>query len=461
MKRQWGLRMACGLLACSLLAGCASGSSGSSASGASPSGENAPEEKTEILLWSGSRADLAFRERKLAEFNEANPDMNVRMEVFTEDYGTTLELAFTSNQAPDIFQVDTNAQYYVERNMIAPIDAYITDEHRQRFGELLQVDQVNQVDGKLYTLAERGITYRLLYNKDIFAQVGLPGPPKTLQELYDYARQITEWGKKDGIYGFAMPLKSTSSVGERVIDQLGYRNGLSTYDYNQGVYDFSVVEPILDTFRQMYQEQILFPGIEGLDIDPLRTQFAAGKIGMYINGNWEIAIYDENGQFPAQCDWDAAPLPGIDTDSPTGRTDIRNAGRSWGISSTCQNPDKAWRYIDFLLSDEYLAQYQQEGYGTVIVPSAAAIAQSPDQKGAAGFAMKDELDRIWPVRPDKAGMKLEGKNAYDVYAEVILGAAETQTALEDLTARYNTGLDASEQDGIITRVILPDFDPAH
>jgi len=423
--------------------------------------ESESVKKTDILLWTAQRADIVFREKKLAEFNNANPDLNVKMEAYTEDYATTLELAIASEQAPDIFQVINNARYYVDRNMLQPIDKYVTKDFEQRYGSLFKIDEVNTVDGKLYTLAERGITFRLIYNKDIFEKVGLKEPPKTIEQMYEYAKKITEWGKKDGIYGYAMPLKTTSSVGERIIDQLAYRNGFSFYDYKTGKYDFTVMKPIVNIHRKMFEEGIMFPGVEGLTIDPLRTQFAAGKIGMYINGNWEIAIFAKDGQFPAQCNWGAAPLPGIDTENPSGKTDIKNAGKSFGISITCKHPDLAWRYMDYLLSDEYLAQYQEEGYGTIIVPSAVKIAKTRGLPGEEDFAMKESLDMIWPVRPDTAGLQFEGKNAYDTYAAIILGAVDVDEALNDLTQRYNKGLDECERAGTVKRVIIPGFDPTN
>ncbi len=459
--RKHVLIIARGIIVCCLLlamfSACTPQSSGNTDPLHDPGTQSA--EKTEILLWTNQRADLVFREEKRAAFNNANPDLNVKMEVFTEDYATTLELAVASGQAPDIFQVLNNARYYLDRNMLQPLDKYVTDDLKQRYGNLFMIDEVNTIDGKLYTLAERGITFRLIYNKDIFEAVGLPGPPKTTEQMYDYAKQITEWGRKDGIYGYAMQLKSTASVGDRVIDQTARRNGFFSYDFINGKFNFSVMKPILSVYRKMYEEGIMFPGIEGLEIDPLRTQFAAGKIGMYINGNWETAIYAENGQFPTKCNWGAVTIPGIGTENPSGKTNINNAGKSWGISISSEVPDLAWRYIEYLLEDDYLAEYQEKGYGTIVVPSAAKIAKFPDMIGAEDFAMKDTLDMIWPVSPETAGLKFEGKNAYDTYAAIILGAVDIDAALADLTSRYNAGLNAGEKDGTVKRVVIPNFDP--
>ena len=51
----------------------------------------------------------------------------------------------------------------------------------------------------------------------------------------------------------------------------------------------------------------MLPGVESLDIDPLRAQFAAGKIGMYFNHSGEPAVYQS--QFPTKVNWSAALPP--------------------------------------------------------------------------------------------------------------------------------------------------------
>jgi multiple sugar transport system substrate-binding protein len=416
--------------------------------------------KTTVVVWTAQRADLAIREKKLAEFNKANPDIEVKMEIFTENYLSTLELSFDSGQAPDIFQVaDNNASYFVERNMVLPLDKYVTAANKARFGDLYNIDQVNTVNGKVYTLPERGVTYRLLYNQDVFDAAGVAGPPKTLDDVYNYAKKITDWGKKDGIYGLGIQLKTPFAVGERVIDQIGFRNGISVYNYKTGAYDYSVIKPVVEVFRRMYADGVMFPGVEGLTIDPLRAQFADGKVGMYFNGSWEPTLFMPDGQFPNKYNWNAAVLPGIGTANPRGRTDIKNAGKSWAISSSSKNPDAAWKYIEFLLSDNYLVDYHEGAYGFVIVPSVTAKAKSPDIRGWKEFTMDPALETSWPVRPDTIGLQVEGRNAYDTYVAIILGAANMDSALADLTARYNTALNKAVADKTMPQIIDTAFNP--
>lgn len=72
------------------------------------------------------------------------------------------------------------------------------------------IDNVNRFDGKVYSLPNTGLTMRLVYNKDIFTKAGIQNPPVSLQEMVDDAKKITEAGKSEGIYGFALNFKIRS-----------------------------------------------------------------------------------------------------------------------------------------------------------------------------------------------------------------------------------------------------------
>lgn len=57
--------------------------------------------------------------------------------------------------------------------MAIPIDEYLTDEDRERYGDTLGVQNINTYEGKTYSLPAYGNNYRLIYNRDIFRKAGL------------------------------------------------------------------------------------------------------------------------------------------------------------------------------------------------------------------------------------------------------------------------------------------------
>lgn len=415
-----------------------------------------PAEKVKIEWWTHQRHDMEYLKEMVAKFMEENPNIEINYNIQTENYPQNLELAFQSGQAPDIFSLRYNAKYYVDRKMIEPLDDYITEDMRQRFGKFLKVDIENYVGGKIYSLPNSGVNFRLVYNKDLFKKVGLTEPPKTIDEMVEYAQKITEVGKAEGAYGYAMNLKSPYSSMFRSLDQIGYLSGISVYDYKEGKYNFEPIKPIVLAYKEMYEKGYMFPGVEGLDIDPLRSQFAEGKIGMYISGNWEIGVYAD--QFPAKCDWGAAPVPTVD--GVKGTSEIQKAGRWQGISSKSKNKEAAWKVMEWFHRDEVLIPYHEKGLGFSVVPSVLKAAKSPEAKGSEDFKLVDGIDGIWPASPHNQGLNIEGKKMHDIYAAVMLGAMDIDEAIADLNKRYNEALEKESKEGNVERKVIPDFDPS-
>lgn len=417
----------------------------------------APVKKTKIVWWTHQRHDMDYMQQKVAEFNKTNSyGIEIDYVIQTENYSQNLELAFQSGQAPDIFSALENAKYYVDRNMAAPLDKYLTADIKGRYSKFLSVDTENTVGGKIYSLPNSGVNFRLIYNKELFKKANLPGPPKTVAEMVDYAKKITAVGKAQGAYGYAMNLKSPWSSMFRSIDQIAQRSGVWPYDFKTGKYNFEPMRPIILAYKQMKDDGSMFPGVENLDIDPMRSQFAEGKIGMYISGNWEPGVYTQ--QFPAKIDWDAVPVPTIDA-TAKGKSWIR-AGRWQFISSRSKNQKLAWRVFEWFHRDAVLVPYHEKGYGYSVVPSVVKTAKDPEIKGAERFKIDEAVEAFWPASPHEQGLRVEGKPMHDIYAGVILGAISMDDAIRDLNKRYNESLDKAEKSGLLKRRIIKNFNPA-
>lgn len=143
---------------------------------------------------------------------------------------------------------------------------------KAKFGSLL-IDDVNRFDGKVYSLANTGLTMRLVYNKDLFAKAGIENPPKSLQEMVEDAKKITEVGKAEGIYGFALNFKNPKQAFDRSVREilsLSGHQGLG-FDLKTGQFDFEPYSQVIEYFKQMHKDGSILPGAEALDIDLLRA----------------------------------------------------------------------------------------------------------------------------------------------------------------------------------------------
>jgi multiple sugar transport system substrate-binding protein len=408
--------------------------------------------KTKLSYWTGDRHDMDYIKSVVQKFNDRNGEnIEVEMVVKTEDFNQAIDLAFASGQAPDIIRVKENTiQPFAAKGYLKPIDSYLTDAIKKEFPV---IDDFNRIGGKMYSLPNYGSTLRLVYNKELFAKAGITAPPKTLKEMVEDAKKITAVGKANGSYGFAQNFKSPESAlgrSARVIAEASGYGGLG-FDFKTAKFDFAPYKDIIQSFKQMVDDGSTLPGMESLDIDPLRAQFAEGKIGMYISFSSEPGVYAN--QFPAKIEWAAAPVPTIDG-TIKGATSF--LGGQWlAISNTTKNADQAWKFMNFMYQDEVLKTYHEKGFGLSMVPAVSSVAKKPEIKGIEGF-LPIGNDGTWPLQPT---VTVEGMKYNDAMFKYMISGGNLDQIIQDLNKRYNDALDKAVTKGDVKVTPNPSFDP--
>jgi multiple sugar transport system substrate-binding protein len=430
------------------MAACSSGSTSSDSGSKSAAGE-----KTKISYWTGDRHDSEYIKEMVNKFNDSNQDnIQVELVIKGDDFDQALDLSFQTSEPPDVIRVKENTiQTFYKKGFLAPIDEFLNDDIKKKFPEMADL---NTFDGKRYSLPNYGTTMRLIYNKELFAKAGIQNPPTTLAELVEDAKKITQAGKANGAYGFAQNFKNPNSAfsrSSRVIAEVSGYGGFG-YDFKTAKYDFTGMKPIIQAFKQIKDDGSMLPGVESLDIDPLRAQFAEGKIGMYLSYSAEAGVYQS--QFPAKIDWAAAPVPSID-----GKFNGASGflGGQWlALSSKTTKKDAAWKFMQYMYGDTNLQQYQENGFGISMVPSISAVAKKPEVKGIDGF-LPNKYDGVWPVSPSVA---VQGTKSDDAFFKYMLSGGDLDAVIKDLNARYNAALEAAVAKGEVKAAPMPDFNPA-
>ncbi|GAA3413871.1 ABC transporter substrate-binding protein [Paenibacillus hodogayensis] len=417
-------------------------------------GGAAPAKKI-IKYWTDDRHDQEYIKELVSKFNSTNKDnIEVELTIMSENYNQSVDIAFSSNQAPDVLRLKSaNTETFVKKEYLAPIDSYMNDALNKKFSTVI-FDGVNRFDGKLYSLPNTGLTLRLVYNQELFEKAGIQAPPASLQEMVEAAKKITDIGKKDGIYGFALNFKNPKQAFDRSVREIlslsGYQ-GLG-YDLKTGKFDFAPYSQVMGYFKQMYDNGSILPGAESLDIDPLRAQFAAGKIGMYLSFSTEPGVYKD--QFPTKVKWAGALPPTIDG-KRNGTSEIVSAGTWLGISNKSPNKDAAWAFMQYMYGDDIMKTYHEKGFGIAVVPSIAEKAGKPDIPGMEGFLV-GKLDSLWPVSPN---VTPEGANYADAFFKYVVGGGDLQKITDDLNTRYNAALTKAVEKGSVQAKPDPTFDP--
>lgn len=428
-----------------------------------PKPEN-KNEKTIINIWTKDRHDAKYVQAKVDEYNQKSQDVEVVYTLYTDNYQQAADLAAQNGELPDILVFQNNVfDKHFGQGQWADLYQFMDEDMKKYFADVI-IPGLNELDGKLYFIPTTGTACRLFYNKEIFERVGIKEPPKTLEEVLEYSRKITGELKGEGIYGFAGNMKSASSALNRsMIVGLQRETGtVSGYNFKEGKYDFSGWKDQLLLWKQLLAEDSAMPGCESLDIDPLRTQFAAGKIGMYFSySHAEPGVYAN--QFPMDsAKWDAVPIP-TTGGKVIGKQNF-GATSAYILNAKSPNLETAFRvYKELFTSEEYLTGYYEGGYGVSIIPAIIEKANpSEDYKNKKWLRIHPEMDAILPKAPHAAfaaGIVVEGENMYKIAESVYYGDADVDAALADLNERYNKAYQEAIKNGTGYEIKIPNYDP--
>lgn len=463
------------IMTASALAGC-SGDSGETdkaekqtaaaaeTTAAAPSQAAESGEKTVIKIWSKDRHDATYVQARIDEYNAANEDnIQIDYQLYTDNYTQAVDMAVQSGEVPDILVFQEQIfDKYVNEGYWADFYDFMDDDMKEYFKDVIYPGN-NELNGKLYFISTSGTTCRLFYNKEIFERVGIAAPPQTLEEMVEDAKLITAQLSGEGIYGFAENMKSAiSGLNRSLMVGLDRETGLVRgYDMVKGEYDFSPWADSLKLWKELLSEESAFPGCESLDIDPLRTQFAAGKIGMYMSySHAEPGVYAN--QFPMDSDkWDCVPIPTVGGKT-VGKQYFTGTG-GYLLNAKSPNLEKAFKvYKDLFAQEDYLVGYYEGGFGVSILPSVIAKAEPGSDFMNKKWLLINDIDSLLPKPPHtafSAGMVVEGEDMFKTCESIYYGDADVDAALQDLSDRYNKAYQEAIENGTGYEIKMNGYDP--
>lgn len=448
MKR--GKRIVSGILALaamsSLFAGCSVG-------------KKEEDGVTKIVVWKNSGHDKAFMQKKFQKFNETvGKEKGVELEYVVKegDMEEMLDVAFTSDQAPDLFttyKIEARAQM----NQIAAFEDIdgskeLLDKYGSRALELR-----HKYLGKTYTVPLSSATYGLIYNKQMFIDAGIvdengdPKPPVTWDEVVEDAKKLTDVANQQ--YGIIFPGKWDGWYTTDVNMASSAINGLvDGYNPKTGTFDFSGMAPVMDAMIRIKKDGTCVPGTEGMDNDPARARFGQGKIGMKIAGSYDVGVLKD--QFPAKIEWGVAPLP-VEKEGEEG-IQYCSADGMFVVNKESVDKigaDKIMAALNFFASDEILIEQYKEGISIPVDYNLVKDVEIPDDmENWKTFASFVEFSQCPPlaIKTEMTGEKTPGDLWLDIWNRAP-EKAEIEKELQDYTDKCNEGIAKYKE-------IHPDYD---
>jgi multiple sugar transport system substrate-binding protein len=439
-------------------------------------------EKVRLIMWTQDRAVQPVLEPLRVAYNEKNTD-NIYLEefrMFTDDFYQAIELTVQTGGEgmPDLF---AEAARYCFGNTINKqgwflnLDKWLethttpADQEFKRIFSPFKAEGQTVYDGdwiQAGTSASPG--NRLIWNRDIFKKAGLPDrAPETLEEMVQFARQITTALKSEGIYGFSMNMKNPGSAyGRSLSPQWFLATGINNEGYQPtlGTFRYDTEEgwAVLQAWQELLSPDIVFPGSESLDIDPLRAQFADGKIGMYISYGFDPMVYMEGAQFPTTVDYSLAKIP-VPGGNYKGKLGVAIGGRNI-INARSAHLEEAWiAYRDFFVGIDTLAALATAGVLTSVVPEVNARATRPALYANVPYAnFQPDIDQWAGIPYLNGSYTYEGPNENSVWDEIIqnrLPRDRAMALLRDLAERRQRGMQLSIDRGEYSIRLVENYNP--
>ncbi len=296
-------RFLCGLMATamsiSLLAGCgesavtnSTDSNSVSQSQEASGSSTAANQPVTLEFWNvftGSDGDIL---REIGDnYNKTNKDgITINMDIMPNDtLQQKLPAAIATNTAPDfvLFGVE-NLASYVKNDSLEDISDFwdVTGVNKDNY--LKNVVDLSYINGKMYGAPMQYNVQYLYWNKDLFKSAALDPetPPKTMDELADYAIKLTDLSKKQ--YGLVLPTGATYM-------QFLWANGGDADDpaNNKNLLKSDENLKTLKWMQDLTVNKKVTPmNVTGSDADAL---LQAGKVAMYMSGPWQINGLKEQG----------------------------------------------------------------------------------------------------------------------------------------------------------------------
>ncbi|THF74003.1 extracellular solute-binding protein [Cohnella fermenti] len=364
VKKTWPLLAATLFTASVVLSGCGGNngnSNGTEASGSpsveaskeanpSPSASEsaaAEEKPATIEFWHayGEGEEKVLLEEVLPKFKELHPNITVNAtRMPTENLDQQVLTAVAGGAAPDLMRMDnTWVSRMAKEGALQTVDSFPGfDEIKERSfdGPL----STNLYNGKYYGVPLDTNTKIAIYNKELLAEAGATEPPQTIDELVTLARNLKAKGKYYGITiggpdAWNMPpffwTLGGSITDDNYTTASGYLNGEASVK-------------ALETIISWNDEGLLAPPILGGQPgtwEGLRGEEGSPASYMMINdGPWFFSILGDAVK--------DTMIPAKMPNGPDGSSHSVIGGQDLVIFNGAKQPEAAWTFSQFLLSDE-------------------------------------------------------------------------------------------------------------
>ena len=304
----------------------------------------------QVNIWDNNQL-AGLQEIADAWSEESGVDVTINV-VDWDNYWTLLEAGASGGQMPDVFWMHSNtAQMYMENDLILPLDDYIAADDAINLDNYYEgIVELYKSNGVQYALPKDHDTIALLYNKAIFDKYGVEYPTDdwSWDDVLAAATAITEAGKDDGVYGYAINTSNNQDGWYNIVYDYGAQ--IITDEHKGTTIGSDEAKAGMEMLRKILEVAAPQTTVAETGTDSL---FQSGLVGMITQGSWMI-----NSFYKAENhdDYAWALIPYADVNG-NGQCDEGERwscynGLGWAASHAVEDPDACYSLISWFCNEE-------------------------------------------------------------------------------------------------------------
>lgn len=392
----------------------------------------------EVWFHSGKGEERDVLDAQVTDFNAMQDEVFIDAVILPEgSYNDQVNAAALAGDLPCLLDFDGPFLYnYAWSGYLTPIDQYVSDDLKADF--LPSIINQGTYGGNLYSLGSFDSGLAIWGNKAYLEEAGVRIPTGIddawdMEEFMDALDKLmaldqTEYAIDFKLnygagewqpYGFS-PI--VQSFGGDLIDRSDYQSA-------DGVLNGPEAVAAMEWFQSLFEDGYAIPAPAGDD------DFYGSKIAAlsYV-GHWMWGPHSEG----LGDDVVLLPMPNFGGEAVTGM-----GSWNWGITSSCENPDAAWKFLQYLVEpDQILRMTDANG----AVPARKSAVEQSDLFGEGGplniFVQQLEggvaLER--PVTPAYPVISA----AFDEAARNIITGADVQGELDKAVEKIDLDIEDNQ-----------------
>lgn len=318
--------------------------------------------------------------------DDANTAMQERLDAFAEESGIKVKYEFigatdfmtklnaaieAGSNVPDITTsaVTKVVNYYpnIPYKDVSDIVNNINEE-RPYFEA---VYEGTKIDGKHYFVPMTSSSTMMFVRKDKLEEKGITELPKTWDEVFEVAEQISD--PDNGFYGLGIGCGPTDEDGENMFRMINWDQGGYIFDKDGNItLDNDVTKSLLTKYKEMYDGGVIPKAASTWDPGGNNSAYLMGECGIVFNApTLYNALRSDEANKELFENTEMVSLPaGSDNDTTMG------FATGFAIMETCDDVESATKLIEYMYDKEWYEEYLE-----ITAPVFAPLFQDMEGEG--------------------------------------------------------------------------------